>query len=132
MVAISKGEKLPYQEIVRQDQGAKPGVTGESWEEPDELAVRLQSTADTIDDLFRSTKLLRRCQTRGARHDPETAYLSPGSVHRFTQHEIEDVTSDDTLSRALNSKLQADQRLEVQHQRGWASLFTDADKSSQM
>lgn len=132
MVAISKGERLPYQEIVRQGQEAKPGVIGENWGEPDELAVRLQSTADTIDDLFRSTKLLRRCQTRGAKHDPETACLSPGSIRRFSQCEMEDATSDHSPLRALDSKVQADQRLKVQHQRLWALFFADTDKISQM
>ena len=69
------------------------------------------------------------------RQDPADVCVSQGIVRRFSQHEMEDITSDHTLSRALASKIEADQRLEAradQHQREWALLFADADRISQM
>ncbi|RMY51206.1 hypothetical protein D0865_06483 [Hortaea werneckii] len=48
---------------------------------------------------------------------------------------MEDTTSDLTLSRALTSKVQADQQLEArtdQHQREWTLFVADVDRMSQM
>ncbi|RMZ12194.1 hypothetical protein D0862_02724 [Hortaea werneckii] len=69
------------------------------------------------------------------RQYPDAARSSPGILRRFSQHETEDGTSDHTLSRALASKVEADQRLEAradQHHREWALLFADADRISQI
>lgn len=69
------------------------------------------------------------------RHYPQAVRVSSEIVRRFSQHEMEDTTSDHTLSRALTSKVQADRQLEAradQHQQEWALLFADADRISQM
>lgn len=74
--------QLPYKVTERQLQEFVRTVIEGAREEPDELAVRLQGTADMIDDLFRSTKLLRRYKNRNANtaqfvEAAEVTFLSP-------------------------------------------------------
>lgn len=69
------------------------------------------------------------------RQYPQAVRVSSEIVRRFSQHEMEDTTSDLTLSRALTSKVQADQQLEArtdQHQREWTLFVADVDRMSQM
>lgn len=78
-------------------------MTGGAREEPDELAVRLQSTADMIDDLFRSTKLLRRYQNRNTNtaQPVEAARITSSSLHAEPGSPTPDVHSEDNWRESL-------------------------------